>query len=61
MFSNILLLLDGSELGETALLKAEGLVEEGAVADTTIEYTVEHDIDPILMSTHGFGAIKRQL
>ena len=136
MFSNILLPLDGSELGEKALLKAEDLarfhsaslhlihviprqpelegaerglfaaisaraaehhqrearhfledriasgkeylekltvhlkdtgltivtaIEEGAVAETIIEYAKEHDIELIFMSTHGFGGIKRRL
>ena len=136
MFSNILVPLDGSELGENALLKAENLAryhsaslhlihvvprqlelegaerglfaaisaqaaehqrreashllenriangkeyleqlavrlrdtdlpvvtatEEGAVAEKIIEYAQEHDIDLVMMSTHGYGGIKRRL
>ena len=132
MFSNILLPLDGSELGERAILKAENLarfnasvhlihviprqselqvglfsaisaraaehqrraardlredriasgkeylerlafqlrdtglrvitaIEEGAVAEKIIEYAKEHDVDLVIMSSYGYGGIKRRL
>ncbi len=42
-------------------LKIATAIEEGAVAETIIEYAKEHDIDMVIMSTHGYGGIKRRL
>ncbi len=42
-------------------LKVETEIEEGAVAEKIIEYAKEHDIDLVMMSTNGYGGIKRRL
>ena len=42
-------------------LKVTAAVEEGAVAEKIIEYAKEHDIDLVMMSTNGYGGIKRRL
>ncbi len=42
-------------------LEVETAIEEGAVAERIIEYAKEHDIDLVMMSTHGYGGIKSRL
>ncbi len=42
-------------------LKVVTAIEEGAAAEKIIDYAKEHDIDLVMMSTHGYGGIKRRL
>ena len=42
-------------------LKVVTAIEEGTVAEKIIEYAKEHDIDLVMMSSHGYGGIKRRL
>ncbi len=42
-------------------LKVASAIEEGSVAEKIIEYAKKHDIDLVMMSTHGYGGIKRRL
>ncbi len=44
-----------------AELKVETTILEGAADEQIISYAREHDIDVIVISTHGYGGVKRFL
>ncbi len=46
---------------EKAGIKVATSMLEGGAADNIVNYTREHGIDLVVMSTHGFGGIKRLL
>ena len=52
--------------GIASQLKSEGVeaetaLQEGAAVENIVDYSKEHGIDLVVMSTHGYGGIKRLL
>ena len=45
----------------SAGLKVETAILEGAAAEQIISYAKEHTVDLVVMSTHGYGGVKRLL
>ncbi len=42
-------------------LKVETAILEGAVGENIVDYSREHGVDLIVISTHGYGGVKRLL
>ncbi len=48
-----------AEKGDAAGVTVEGVVEHGSPAHTIVEYADDHDVDLIVMGTHGRRGIDR--
>ncbi len=46
---------------KTAELKMETTILEGAAGENIVDYSSEHGVDLIVISTHGYGGVKRLL
>ncbi len=44
-----------------AELKVETTILEGAAGENIVDYSSEHGVDLIVISTHGYGGVKRLL
>ncbi len=46
---------------KSAGIEAETAIREGAADENIVDYSREHGIDLVVMSTHGYGGVKRLL
>ena len=46
---------------KSAGIEAETTIREGAAVENIVDYSREHGIDLVVMSTHGYGGVKRLL